>query len=160
MCCSSRKNSTSSLTPSVNVMALHPVEVARQLTLVDFELLEKVEPLDFLRASKGEHVVGFFWDIDFFLVADANKATTVRGLTARFNRTSLWIATEGKQARKENRKLSFVSSQFCNRTVRKNELSESSFSSVWDRRRWKSKTSTCSCQFWPVRLLWFYFFVF
>jgi hypothetical protein len=69
-----RKNTFSS---GVQLLALHPLEVARQMTLIEFELLENIEPLDFLRASK-----------------DSNKATTVKGLTNRFNRTSAWIASE------------------------------------------------------------------
>jgi len=62
---------------SFQLLALHPMEVARQMTLVDFDLLENVEPLDFLKASK-----------------DSNKATTVKGLTSHFNKTSAWVATE------------------------------------------------------------------
>ncbi len=66
---SSRKNSSGNLSMnSVNLLALHPLEVARQLTLVDFELLEKVEPLDFLKASKGKWSFCFCFCFVFFFL--------------------------------------------------------------------------------------------
>ena len=71
------RNKTSASQNSINLLSLHPMEVAHQMTLIDFDLLDSVEPLDFLKASK-----------------DSNKATTVKGLTNHFNQTSAWVATE------------------------------------------------------------------
>ncbi len=50
---------TSATSLSQQLHALAPLDVARQLTLIEFDLLQAVGPLDFLKASK-----------------DTNKATT------------------------------------------------------------------------------------
>jgi son of sevenless-like protein len=68
---------TSDFSNEIQVLFLHPMEVARQMTLIEVELLENIEVVDFLYASK-----------------DSSKAGPVKGLTSRFNKTSSWIATE------------------------------------------------------------------
>ncbi len=82
---------SSSLAASqIHLLALHPLEVARQMTIFETQLCANVSLLDFLRAAKDSGKRS-----DDARNQYASRATgAVQQLTARFNVTANWISTQ------------------------------------------------------------------
>ncbi|KNC54481.1 uncharacterized protein AMSG_10478 [Thecamonas trahens ATCC 50062] len=66
--------------PGDSVLAMNPVEVARQLTLIEYDLFAAIRPTEFL---------GLAWSEPHL----RDKATNLRRATARFEAVSFWVAT-------------------------------------------------------------------
>ncbi|KAJ5071450.1 guanine nucleotide exchange factor [Anaeramoeba ignava] len=70
------------LDPNIDILSINPVEIARQLTLFEMNLFQKIQPSEFLKK---------IWS---HKTKKTQKAANLLKLITRFNNVSLWVTTE------------------------------------------------------------------